>query len=380
MAKSKIKRLYLIPILSKGLDVLEVLEQVHGPISLEDVYKKTNISKTSVYRILKTFVHRGYVAQTQNGQYRLVARPRRLCFGFAVQSADLPFSQAVSRSVTAAAAAAGVELLVLDNRFDPETAVRNAQEFAEKRVDLVLEFQAEESVGPRVANVFKKADIPVIAIDVPHPNATYFGVDNFECGLEAGALLAQHAHRQWKGKVDWVLGVGFDEAGSFVQSRITGAFEAVKQRLRNLPLECFVQIDGRGSRNPSRLAVGKFLQSNPDSQRILVAAATDSSALGVLDAARQHGRERDISIVGQDCIPDAIEEMRSGQSPLIGSISHEAETYGPRLIQLGISLLRGYAVPPYNYIRHKVVTPETLNGDSESNELTRQGARLLPAQ
>jgi len=365
LPKAKIKRLYLIPILSKGLDVLELLEQVHGPISLEDVYKETRISKTSVYRILKTLVHRGYVAQTLNGQYRLVARPRRLCFGFAVQSADLPFSQAVSRSVATAAAAAGIELLLLDNRFETETAVRNAMEFAEKRVDLVLEFQAEESVGPRVAHIFKKADIPVIAIDVPHPNATYFGVDNFECGVEAGTLLAQHAQRKWKGHVDWVLGVGFNEAGSFVQSRITGALEAVKQRLRSLTPEQLIQIDGRGSRNPSRLAVGEFLQNNPGSQRILVAAATDSSALGVLDAARQFGRENDIAVVGQDCIPDALEEMRSGQSALIGSISHEAETYGPRLIQLGISMLRGYAVPPYNYVRHKVVTPETLNNHSE---------------
>lgn len=366
MPKAKIKRLYLIPILSKGLDVLELLDQVHGPISLEDVYKQTNISKTSVYRILKTLLHRGYVAQTQNGQYRLVARPRRLCFGLAVQSADLPFSQAVSRSVVAAAASAGIELLLLDNRFDTETAVRNAEEFAEKHVDLVLEFQAEESVGPRIANIFKKADIPVIAIDVPHPNATYFGVDNFECGFEAGTLLAVHANRTWKGHVDWVVGVGFNEAGSFVQSRITGAFEAVKQRIRNLPTERFVQIDGRGSRNPSRLVMGEFFQNNSKSHRILVAAATDSSALGVLDAARQHGREQDIAVVGQDCIPDALEEMRSGQSALIGSISHEADTYGPRLIQLGVSMLRGYAIPPYNYVRHKIVTPESLNGDSET--------------
>jgi len=363
LPKAKIKRLYLIPILSKGFDVLELLERFQGPISLEDVYKQTRISKTSVYRILKTLVHRGYVAQTQNGQYRLVARPRRLCFGFAVQSADLPFSQAVSRSVITAAAAAGIEILLLDNRFDPETAVRNAEEFAEKRVDLVLEFQAEESVGPRVANIFKKADLPVIAIDVPHPNATYFGVDNFECGIEAGTVLAQHALRKWKGNVDWVLGVGFTEAGSFVQSRITGAFDALKQRLRNLSAERFVQIDGRGSRNPSRLAAGKFLEQNPRSHRILVAAATDSSALGVLDAARQHRREQDIAVVGQDCIPDALEEMGSGQSALIGSVSHEAETYGPRLIQLGISMLRGYAVPPYNYVRHRLVTPETLSGE-----------------
>ena len=256
--------------------------------------------------------------------------------------------------------------MLLDNRFDTETAVRNAEEFAAKRVDLVLEFQAEESAGPRVAHVFKKADIPVIAIDVPHPNATYFGVDNFECGVEAGILLAQHAQRHWRGNVDWVLGVGFNEAGSFVQSRITGAFDAISQRLRNLSSERFVQIDGRGSRNPSRLAVGEFLVKNSGSQRILVAAATDSSALGVLDAARQHGREHDIAVVGQDCIPDALEEMRSSHSALIGTISHEAETYGPRLIQLGVSMLRGYAVPPYNYVRHRVVTPETINSGSDT--------------
>ena len=103
-----------------------------------------------MYRILKTLAHRGYVA----------------------------------------AAAAGVELVVLDNRFDMETAVNNAHRFVERRVDLVLEFQAEEAVGPRIAHIFKSAEIPLIAIDVPHPNATYFGVDNFECGIEAGTLLA----------------------------------------------------------------------------------------------------------------------------------------------------------------------------------------------
>ena len=84
--KTRIKRLYLIPILSKALDVIELLEQNNAPVALEDVFQKTHISKTSVYRILKTLVHRGYVAQSQSGQYRLVSRPRRLRFGFAAQS------------------------------------------------------------------------------------------------------------------------------------------------------------------------------------------------------------------------------------------------------------------------------------------------------
>ncbi len=357
---AKIKRLYLIPILSKALDVLEMLEQHHAPVALEEVFQKTKISKTSVYRILKTLVHRGYVAQTQDGLYRLLSRPKRLRFGFASQSAEMPFSIAVTQSVTAAAAASGVELLMLDNRYDPDVAIQTAKEFVAKRVDLVLEFQVEEHMAPRVAHIFKKAEIPMVAIDVPHPNATYFGVDNFEVGYEAGVLLAQYALRKWKGKVDWVVGVGFAEAGSFVQSRLTGAFDGIRERLSELSAARFVQLEGRGMRQPSQLAIASFLQGHPKGENILVATATDSSALGVLDAVRRAGRETDFAIVGQDCIPEVLEEMRSGKGTIIGSISHEAESYGPRLIQLGISLMRGYSVPPYNYVRHRVVTPESL--------------------
>ena len=88
--------------------------------------------------------------------------------------------------------------------------------------------------------------------------------------------------------------------------------------------------------------------------------------LNVLDAARQNGREQEFAIAGQDCIPEVLDEMRKGTCAIIGSISHGAESYGPRLIQLGITLLRGRIVPPYNYVRHHVVTPESLASTEES--------------
>jgi ribose transport system substrate-binding protein len=376
LPKAKIKRLYLIPILSKALDVIEQLEQNHAPVTLEDVYQKAQISKTSVYRILKTLVHRGYVAQTQDGQYRLVSRPRRLRFGFATLSGEMPFPVAVTQSVVTAAAASGVELIVLDNRYDPDIAIQNAEELVAKQVDLVLEYQVEEAVAPRVAHIFKKAGIPLVAIDIPHPNATYFGVDNFESGYEAGVLLAQHAIVKWKEKVDWVLGVGFAEAGSFVQSRITGSFESIRERISYIPAERFVQIEGRGMRQPSQIAMTRFLAGYREGERILIATATDSSALGILDAARQQGIEADIAIASQDCIPEVLEEMRTGKSAIIGSISHEVESYGPRLIQLGISLMRGYTVPPYNYVRHRVITPETLGVEKASSPASRPGKAM----
>jgi ribose transport system substrate-binding protein len=374
LARAKIKRLYLIPILSKALDVIELFEQESASLTLEDVYQRTNISKTSVYRILKTLVHRGYLAQTPSGQYRLVSRPRRLRFGFAVQSAEMPYSEAVAQSVSAAAAASGVELLMLDNRYDPAVAVSNAEEFVAKRVDLVLEFQVEEAAAPRVAHIFKKADIPLVAIDVPHPNSTYFGVDNFEVGYEAASVLAQYAQRKWKGKVDRVVGVGFIEAGSFVQNRITGAFDGIRERFKELAPEQFVQIEGRGMREASHKAMTELLRSCRPGEHTLVAAATDSSALGVLDAVREADLESHFAIVGQDCIPEVMEEMRRGTSAIVGSISHEPETYGPRLIQLGIAILRGYTVPPYNYVHHKAVTPETLGDEAKAYNAKREDA------
>jgi ribose transport system substrate-binding protein len=208
LAKAKIKRLYLIPILSKALDVIELLEQDHHALTLEDVYQKTNISKTSVYRILKTLVHRGYLAQTPNGQYRLVSRPRRLRFGFACRARRCPSpSSGAERDRGGSAAGRGAD--VARQPLRSRGAVRNAEEFVAKRVDLVLEFQVEEAAAPRVAHIFKKAEIPMVAIDVPHPNATYFGVDNFEVGYEAASILAQYAQRQVEGQGGQGGGRGF---------------------------------------------------------------------------------------------------------------------------------------------------------------------------
>lgn len=361
MPQQKIKHLYLIPILSKSLDILELFESENKPLTLEAIFQRLQISKTSIYRILKTFVHRGYMAQTPDGSYRLVSRPRKMRFGFAGESAEMPFSEAVSNSLKAAAASSGVELIIRDNRYDAETALRNAKEFVTEGVDLVIEFQIEERISPLIAHTISRAGIPLIAVDIPHPNAVYFGVDNFQVGFEAGELLAQHAIHQWKGKADWVLGLDITEAGTFVQSRISGAFEGVRSHLPAILQRAYVRLDGRGMRQTSAQVVSEFLQRHRRSERVLIAAATDTSALGALQATRNLGRENQVAIVGQDCIPEAIEELRTKKSPLIGSISHEAHRYGPRLIQLGVTLLRGNTVPPYNYIQHKVVTAGNLS-------------------
>jgi ribose transport system substrate-binding protein len=356
LKRSAPKRLYLIPVLSKALDILELLQNERGPLALESIYQRTNISKTTVYRILKTFVHRGYVAQSQDGLYRLVAHPKKARFGFGSESAEMPFSEAVTDSLKAASSAAGVDLIVLDNRYDGPTALHNADEFVRNRVDLVIELQIDQHVAPVLADKIDAAGIPLIAVDIPHPHATFFGVNNYRVGFEAGECLALYAKKIWDGKVRWALGLDIDEAGPLVQSRVTGAFEAIRSRLPAIPSEFLVRMDARGLRDKSCQLVLDFLRRHPKDRGILIAAATDTSALGAVQAVRELKREKYVAIVGQDCIPEALEEISRTDSPLIGSVSHEAQSYGPRLIHLGLSILSGHRIAPYNYVEHKLVT------------------------
>jgi ribose transport system substrate-binding protein len=358
--KKTTKRLYLIPVLSKALDILELLQTENQPMSLETIHRQTKISKTTVYRVLKTFVHRGYLSQSPDGLYRRVTRPKKLRFGFGGQSEEMPFSVEVTDSLKAAAAAVGVDLMILDNHYDAATALKNAEEFVRSRVDLVIEFQVEQEVAPVIADRIAEAKIPLIAIDIPHPHATYFGVDNYRVGMAAGEVLADHAAAHWGSSVDWVIGLDLVEAGQVVQSRITGAFEGVRSGLSDLPIEAFVRMDGRGMRDRSKKLISDFLSRHAKDKHILIAAANDSSALGAVDAVRELKRDRHVAIVGQDCIAEALTEMRKERSPLIGSISHEASTYGPSLIHLGLMLLRGQTVAPYNYVEHRVVRQSSL--------------------
>jgi ribose transport system substrate-binding protein len=350
--------LYLIPVLTKALDILELLQIERRPMMLETLHKRTKISKTTVYRILKTLVHRGYVGQTADRHYLYIARPKKLRFGFGGQSAEMPFSEAVTASLRAAAAAVGVDLIVLDNRYSATIALENAETFIQEGVDVIIEFQIDEHVAPIIADKIAKAGIPLIAVDIPHPHATYFGVDNYRAGWEAGGMLAEFAIDQWDGKIDRMVGLDLAQAGQLVQSRITGAFEGVKARLPNLHAETFVRMDGEGIREKSYRLILDFLRKHPKEKRILIAAANDTSAMGAIAAVRELGREKHVAVVGQDCLEEIITEMQRPGSPAIASISHEVALYGPRLMDLGLALLRGETVAPYNYAAHRAITAD----------------------
>ena len=352
--------MYLVPILSNALDILELLQQTKMTFSLEEIHVKTGVAKSTAFRLLKTFVHRGYITKAENGKYRLVNRPEKLRFGYASMCERMPFPAAVTDGLRKAAKASGIELLVLDNNLDASTAISNVEEFISENVDLAIEFQADQQSAAYIAHRLAEVAIPLIAIDIPHPRAIYFGVDNYQVGYEAGNLLVSHAQQHWGGKADIFLGLGIDQAGPLVGSRILAALRAVTKELDNTANMEIIMQDCHGLAENSRKIVSEFLKKHPNAKRILIATTSDSSALGVVQAVRDLRRVKHVAIASQDCVAEAVAEMQRPNSPLIGSISHEAHAYGPRLIQLGLSLLKNEALDPYYFVEHHVVRKEEL--------------------
>src|SRR6202030_2105771 len=164
--------------------------------------------------------------------YQSCVRPwkqRLYRLGYAAQGTDYQFSREVSESLQRAAEAEGIKLICMDNRYSAKTAQRTADLLVREKVDLAIEFQTDEEVAPIVAAKYRDAGIPMIAIDIPHPGATYYGANNYEAGLIGGHHLGRWAKRNWNGEVDEILLIELQRAGSLPKARMRGMLAGLSE-------------------------------------------------------------------------------------------------------------------------------------------------------
>jgi ribose transport system substrate-binding protein len=346
---------YLIPTLSKALDILELIQRASEPLTPEMVHRQTKVSRATVYRVLKTFLHRGYVTQAADGTYRMTMRPNNITIGYTVEGSDQSFSAEVVRSLRTALDPVGFELVELKFQDESPTALERTEAYIKQHINLILECGVSPALALVIGRLAASLHVPLISVDQPHPNAIYLGVDNYRVGNEAGHALADHALINWSGAVDHVVGLDSQGAGLSVQSRITGAFDAIREKLPDVSESQFVKLNCHGKRDGALHSMLAFLNTFPEARHILVATTTDTSAMGAIEATKRLRRQRHVVIVGQNCTQDALKELKDASSPLIASVSHELGRYGPRLVRLGMGLLKGQGVAGYNYMPHSIV-------------------------
>ena len=354
---------YLVQSVVHASTVLSAFQTKGEVLRLREVAHRTGFNKGMCFRFLYTLHECGFLEKIGENQYRLTSekRPsRRYRIGYASQGQDSSFGRDVLASIVRAAEEASLELIVADNRYDAKMALRSADQLIHEKVDLVIEFQSDEAVAPDIAAKFMEAGIPFIAIDIPHPGATYFGANNYEAGMIAGRHLGRWAKKNWAGEVDEVLLLELSRAGSLPRLRMRGIAAGLNEVMRIPDQVPVLKLDGDGQFKTSLEVVRKHLRAS-QSRRILVGTANDPSALGALRAFEEAGRLSHCAVVGQNAEPEARAEMREPRSRMIGSVAYFPEKYGDGLIRLALDLLARKPVQPAYLTKHQLVTPENVD-------------------
>jgi ribose transport system substrate-binding protein len=332
-------------------------------LSLKEITLRSSLPKTMVFRLLYTLEKCGMIAKVGENLYQSCLSPLKkkiYRLGYAAQGTATQFSKEVSLSIERAATREGIELISLDNRFSAKTAQRNADLLVREQVDLAIEFQTDETAATIVSAKYRDANIPMIAIDVPHPGATFYGANNYEAGLIGGRYLGRWAKEYWAGKVDEILLLELARAGSVPRMRLTGMLMGIHLALPSTN-DCRVAyLEGDGNLGPSFDVVRAHLHSSRAS-RVLVGAINDPSALGALRAFQEAGRTECCAIMGQNATLEARDELREPKTRLVGSVAYFPERYGDDLIRLSVDILNLRQIPPAVFVDHKLVTPKTVN-------------------
>ncbi len=360
----RIRQEYLIDAVLRAQRVVESFGHSGEPLRLRDVVERTGLGKNLCFRLLYTLRHCGVVEKVDVNRYRLVSgdqRRRRYRIGYADQNVKDGWLRVVNAGLIRAAEQANIELILVSNRNDPKVAVRNARQLVRQNPDLVIEFQIDESVAPVVAAQYVEAGIPSIAVDIPHPGATFFGANNYRAGLLGGRHLGRWVKSQWRHPPDEIVLIGQPRAGLVVASRINGVLAGIHEILPDLAGKCpVINLDGDGQFTRAIERVRKHLRGSK-AKNVLVGCVNDASALAAVRAFQEAGRADCCAVVGQNAEPDARTELRQKTSPLVASVGYFPERYGDALIRLALDILGGKAVPPAVFVKHQVITRDNVD-------------------
>jgi DNA-binding LacI/PurR family transcriptional regulator len=254
-----------------------------------------SVSDATRQRVLDVIKHLNYVP---NPTARRLSLGRTLTIGVIVPFFTRPAEVERLRGIEHTLLDSGYDLIL----YNVETPEQRDQYFRDiprrERVDGVLIV----SLTPRDGDVkpFKKANVPIVLVDAHHASLAGLNqvvTDDVTGGRAATQHLIELGHRRIAYLSDCL-----DEPFNFTSSRdrLTGYQQALQAA--GIPFRADYHVEGDHGRTEARRVAAQLL-ALPDHPTAIF-AASDTQAMGVLEAARDAGLRvpEDLSVIGYDDI------------------------------------------------------------------------------
>jgi ribose transport system substrate-binding protein len=285
---------------------------------------------------------------------------KKYVIGFANLQRSITFCALVEQGIVAEAKAAGVDLVIADNNLDGATALTNAESFINRDVDYVIEFQTDANFGATIMQKMNAAGIKVVAIDIPMPGATFFGVNNPRAGFMGGSYLAQAAIAKWgidKVKTGYFLEGELPQSGPIPAMRTGGQVAGFLASVPGFPADHVLKFDSKNTLEESFSQTNSLVGKIPAGVPVLGTAINDQATTGILRAVKQAGRENDVLVVG---LGADEKDTLAGEPAFVASVGSFPERYGNWLLPIALETLAGKKLPPSVLINHVMVTKQTI--------------------
>jgi ribose transport system substrate-binding protein len=249
------------------------------------------------------------------------------------------FWQAVQRGAEQAAEEFDVEITFEgpENESQVDKQIEMLQAALDKNPDAIGFAALDSQAASPLLEKAEESDIPVIAFDsgvdsdIPLTTAS---TNNYEAAALAADKMAELIGEE--GKVALVI---HDQVSVTGVQRRDGFVETIEEKYPDIEI-----VDtqyGGGDHLESTNLAKTMMQAHPDIDGIY--GSNEGSAIGVVNAVRELGKEGEVTVVGFDSGKQQIDAIKDGV--MAGAITQNPEGIGYETVKAAVVALNGEEVP-----------------------------------
>jgi len=274
------------------------------------------------------------------------------------------FANEVS-GVQKVADAEGMEITVLDSRFDAAVQQSNLDTAYAQGVGGILLITQDQKLGPQILAQAKEKGVMVIAIDDPIVDADgipapFVGMNTKQIGDGVGVLLAEAVKAKgWNVKDLGLGGLTFNEVQPCVD-RTEGTKAALFRLLPGLKESQVYETNYAGSNTDGGLqAMQGLITANPNVKHWLIYSCNEEGVSGGIRALEAAGIDKESCGVGIGDGALAKIEFEKGTPAYCGNLFANSALHGSTAATLMLEFLKNGTIPPTETLVDGIrVTPE----------------------